>query len=131
MLIPNQYIGAYSVGFQPEWLAREYMARRGNLKFRPGQIEEARCSLLGYSFPSLKVNGQEIPKGMLQVEEQLEVGEDGYDRGAEILQEFFHKEIKQFYTDDLMPLGKQIIDLALKGAPVEEYVKLMDDDLSR
>ncbi|MFP4012219.1 MAG: DUF4914 family protein [Spirochaetaceae bacterium] len=131
VLIPNQYIGAYKVGFQPEWLAREYLARRGNLKFRPGQIEKARCSLLGYAFPALKVNGQEIPKGMLQVDEQLEVGHEGYDQGAEILHEFFTKEIKRFYTDDLMPLGKQIIDLAVQGAPVEEYVELMGDNFFR
>ncbi|MFO8064184.1 MAG: DUF4914 family protein, partial [Spirochaetia bacterium] len=68
VLIPNQYIGAHKVGFQPEWLAREYIARRGNLKFRPGQLVESRCSLLGYSIPNLKVNGQQIPKGLLEVE---------------------------------------------------------------
>ncbi|MFO8063101.1 MAG: DUF4914 family protein, partial [Spirochaetia bacterium] len=131
VLIPNQYIGAYKVGFQPEWLAREYIARRGNLKFRPGQLVESRCSLLGYSIPNLKVNGQQIPKGLLEVEEQIEVGRDGFDRGAEILHEFFRSELQQFYTDDLMPLGKNIIDLAMEGAPVEEYMKLMGDSFQR
>ena len=29
VLIPNQHIGAYKVGFQGEWIAREYLARRG------------------------------------------------------------------------------------------------------
>lgn len=131
VLIPNQYIGAHKVGFQPEWLAREYIARRGNLKFRPGQLVESRCSLLGYSIPNLKVNGQQIPKGLLEVEEQIEVGRDGFDRGAEILHEFFRSELQQFYTDDLMPLGKKIIDLAMEGAPVEEYMKLMGDSFQR
>ncbi|MCK4516818.1 MAG: DUF4914 family protein, partial [Spirochaetaceae bacterium] len=30
VLIPNQYIGAYRVGFMAEWITREYMARRGS-----------------------------------------------------------------------------------------------------
>jgi hypothetical protein len=131
VLIPNQYIGAYKVGFQPEWLAREYIARRGNLKFRPGQLVSSRCSLLGYSVDNLKVNGQQIPKGLLQVEEQLEVGPDGFDKGAEILHAFFKRELEKFYTDDLDPLGRKIIDFAMEGAPVEEYVRLMGDDFQR
>ncbi len=131
VLIPNQYIGAYKVGFQPEWLAREYIARRGSLKFRPGQLVESRCSLLGYSVENLKVNGQQIPRGLLRVEEQLEMGHDGFDQGAEVLHEFFKSELERYYSDDLMPLGKQIIDLAIQGAPVEEYSKLMGDSFER
>jgi hypothetical protein len=131
VLIPNQYIGAYKVGFQPEWLAREYIARRGNLKFRPGQLVTSRCPLLGYSVDNLKVNGQQIPKGLLQVEEQLEVGSEGFDKGAEILHDFFKRELEKFYTDDLDPLGRKIIDYAMQGAAVEEYVRLMGDDFQR
>ncbi|MCA9259057.1 MAG: DUF4914 family protein, partial [Planctomycetales bacterium] len=29
VLIPNQHIGAWRVGFAPQWIAREYLARRG------------------------------------------------------------------------------------------------------
>src|SRR5690606_24877693 len=29
VLIPNQHIGAWHTGFMPQWLAREYLARRG------------------------------------------------------------------------------------------------------
>ncbi len=34
ILIPNQHIGSYKVGFKAEWLDREFLARRGNAKFR-------------------------------------------------------------------------------------------------
>ncbi len=29
-LTPNQYIGAWKVGFKPQLLMREYLTRRGN-----------------------------------------------------------------------------------------------------
>ena len=121
VLIPNQYIGAYKVGFMGEWIAREWMARRGSLRFRPGQLVESRCPLLGYTLASLRVNGQEMPKGFLRVHEQLEVGVRGYDKGAEILREFFLAELEQYDTDDLAPLGRKIISMCRENASVEQY----------
>ena len=47
ILTPNQHVGAWKVGFMPQWLVREYLARRGNAKFAPDSLREARCSLLG------------------------------------------------------------------------------------
>jgi hypothetical protein len=46
--LPNQYIGAWKVGFMAEWIAREYLARRGSAKFAREQVGEAICPLLGY-----------------------------------------------------------------------------------
>ena len=121
VLIPNQYIGAYKVGFKPEWIAREYIARRGSVRFRSGQIVPARCPLLGYAVPSLKVDGQAMPKGLLLVQEQLEVGKEGYDAGAKILVDFFKQELKQYLTDDLNPRGRKIIEVCLSGGTLEDY----------
>ena len=125
ILIPNQYIGAYHVGFKPEWISREYIARRGSVKFREGQLEPSRCPLLGFSPPQLRVSGYDIPRTLLQVQEQIEVGLDGYDKGAEILEQFFKDELKQYLTDDLNPVGKKIIELVYSGASIEEYVALI------
>ena len=51
ILIPNQHIGVYKVGFAAEWLAREYLARRGGINIIKRQnLEPARCPLLGYAF---------------------------------------------------------------------------------
>ena len=47
VLIPNQHIGAWKVGFMAEWIAREYLARRGSAKFGREQVGEALCPLLG------------------------------------------------------------------------------------
>ena len=48
ILTPNQHIGAWQGGFMPQWIAREYLARRGTARFTPDQIRPARCALLGY-----------------------------------------------------------------------------------
>jgi hypothetical protein len=122
VLIPNQYIGAHHVGFKGEWLAREYIARRGSLKFRQGQLINSRCPLLGYSLPNLRVNGQDIPHTLLQVQDQVEVGLKGYDAGAKILSNFFKSELKKFDSEELNPLGRKIIDLAMNDAELQEYV---------
>lgn len=125
VLIPNQYIGAYHVGFQAEWISREYIARRGSVKFREGQLVDSRCSLLGYALTSLRVNGQDIPHTLLQVHDQVEVGIEGYDKGADILRKFFKDELKRYETKDLHPLGREIIKLVKNNAALEEYLRLI------
>lgn len=125
ILIPNQHIGAYKVGFMPQWIAREYIARRGSAKFKPEHLNQARCALLGYTLESLKVDGQYIRKAFLQPETQAEIGLEGYDEGAKILIDFFRKEVKKFDTPLLNPLGQKITKLFLEGASVEEYSELI------
>ncbi len=125
VLIPNQHIGAYKVGFMPQWIAREYIARRGSARFKPEHLNEARCPLLGYSLDSLKVDGQNIRKAFLQPEMQAEVGVEGYDQGAKILTDFFMQEVEKFNTVALDPLGRRIIQLFLSNAPVESYSNLI------
>jgi hypothetical protein len=101
------------------------MARRGTGKFRDGQLEESRCALLGYCLSGLRINGQEIPHTLLQVHDQVEVGTDGYDAGAHILEQFFKDELKNYITDDLNPLGKKIIDVVMQGGKLADYEAVM------
>ncbi|NNJ28601.1 DUF4914 family protein [Bacteroides xylanolyticus] len=125
VLIPNQHIGAYEVSFMPEWISREYIARRGSAKFKPEHLVEARCPLLGFGLDSLKIDGQYIRRAFLRPETQQEVGTEGYDAGAAILTEFFKQELVKYNTDDLNPLGKQIIEMFMKGATVQDYLEIM------
>ena len=125
VLIPNQHIGAYEVSFMPQWIAREYIARRGSAKFKPEHLVEARCSLLGFGLESLKIDGQYIRKAFLQPETQKEVGLEGYDAGAKILKDFFSQELKKYNTEQLDPLGKKIIELFNQNATVEQYMELI------
>ncbi len=120
-LIPNQYIGAYRVGFMPEWIAREYLARRGSAQFKPEQVVPARCTLLGYTPKDVKIDGKYIPRVFLRVNEQHEVGDEGYDKGAVILTDFFKRELAKFNTPDLHPLGKRIIEICLSDGSLSDY----------
>lgn len=124
VLIPNQHVGCWRVGFAPQWIAREYLARRGAAPFKPGDLRPARCPLLGYHKETLQVEGQTIGTWFMDVSHQPEVGEAAYDRGAEILTQFFHDQLKQFLSDELDPLGKQIIEACLDGASQEDYESL-------
>ncbi|MCL2633490.1 MAG: DUF4914 family protein [Oscillospiraceae bacterium] len=125
VLIPNQHIGCYAVGFKPQWIAREYIARRGSAKFKEENLVKARCDLLGYNLSSLKVDGQFVNKAFLQPETQPEIGLDGYDKGAKMLSDFFKKELAKFDTPELNPIGKKIIDCCMNDAPLEEYIKII------
>ncbi len=124
-LIPNQYIGAYKVGFMPGWIAREYLSRRGSVRFKPDQLIPARCPLLGHALKSLKIDGTYLPKGLLRVDEQLEVGELAYDQGAEILAQFFKQELGKFQTAELHPLAKDIINICMGDGRLEDYEKIL------
>ena len=124
VLVPNQHIGAYKVGFTAEWLTREYLARRGGATFRPDHLTPARCPLFGYALTEMKIDGQLVRPTFLQPENQSQVGEEAYDTGAKILTDFFKSELPQFLTDDLDPLGRAIIETCLADGSVEQYAAL-------
>jgi len=121
VLCPNQHIGAWKVGFMPEWVAREYLARRGGAKFKPGQLIPARSPLLGYTLHQLHVEGRNVARIFLHVEVQPEVGEEGYDKGAALLYDFFRKCLNDYLDPDLDPLGRQIIECCMDNGTVEDY----------
>lgn len=124
-LSPNQHIGAWEVGFMPQWIAREYLARRGQASFRPQKLRPARCPLAGYTISNMQFEGTIIPDKFINVNSQDEVGNDGYDKGTEILYEFFHKELKQYLEHDLNPLGRKIIERCLERGNIEDYERLI------
>jgi hypothetical protein len=125
ILIPNQHIGAYEVGFSGQWIAREYLSRRGNVNFKKEPLAPSRCALLGYALESLKIDGQTIPKHFLQVDLQKDNGPEGYDAGAQILIDFFKKELKKYLVPDLHPLGREIIETCLADGNIQDYVDLI------
>jgi hypothetical protein len=125
LLIPNQHIGAYYVGFAGQWATREFIARRGGVRFKREALTESRCPLLGYALQSMRIDGTQIPKAFLQVDQQPEVGIEGYDAGAEILTAFFKQEVKKFLTPELLPLGRRIIDTCLNNGGISDYFTLI------
>jgi hypothetical protein len=125
VLIPNQHIGAWKVGFMAEWVCREYLARRGGARFRKEQLVESECPLLGYVPASIQVEGTLIPRLFLDVSSQSEGGEEVFAEGARQWREFFKRELKPFMAPDLDPLGRKIIQACLDDAKQEDYWKLI------
>ena len=125
ILIPNQHIGAWKVGFMPQWIAREYLARRGQASFKDDKIKPARSPLAGYTIRNMQFEGSIVANEFLEVNNQPEIGNDGYDNGSKILYEFFCKELKEYLEPDLIPLGKQIINCCLQNGTLQDYENLI------
>jgi hypothetical protein len=126
ILVPNQHIGVWEVSFMPQWITREYLARRGGARFAASQMKPSRCALLGFTPGAIVVEGRTIGAWFFEVEQQPEVGRAAYDRGAAMLQEFFRRELEQFLVPDLLPSGRRIIEACLAGASVADYVRVLD-----
>ena len=124
VLTPNQHVGAYRVGFAAQWLTREYLARRGAGRIRPEHLVPSRSPLFGYTLKEVKIDGQLIRPTFLRPDKQSQVGEEAYDVGARMLTDFFKHELAQYLTDDLDPLGREIIAVAMRDGTVEDYVAL-------
>lgn len=125
ILIPNQHVGAWEVGFMPQWVSREYLARRGQASFKPEKLRQARCPLAGYTIVNMLFEGTLVPDKLLEVNTQPEIGNEAYDKGAEMLYEFFHKELKGYLRPELNPLGKQIIECCLQKKSLKDYEELI------
>ena len=123
LLIPNQYIGAYHVGFIGQRLVRDLLCE-SPAALKAENLRPARCPLLGWSLGALQASEGEIPAFLLRPEEQPELGEEGYDRGAAILTSFFKQELRTFLCPELDPLGAEIIECCLRDAGPEDYLRL-------
>lgn len=129
VLLPNQHIGAWEVGFMPQWIAREFLARKGVAKFKKEQLLDARCPLLGYIPLSMRIEGTPIPEIFFQVEKQPEVGIEAYEKGSQLLYDFFHEELEKYLKPELSKLGKEIITCCLDKGSLEDYSKLIPVNL--
>ena len=130
VLIPNQHIGSFKVGFAAEWIAREYLARRGGVNMKMDRLSPARCPLFGYALNEMKVDGQRISTRFLRPELQESLGEEGYDKGAEILYKFFEKELAVYDCEELHPVGRQILECFKRRGSVEDYCAILPLGLS-
>jgi hypothetical protein len=124
-MTPNQHIGAWAVGFMPQWIAREYLARRGMARLPLDRLQPARCPLLGYTPKAMQIEGVTLPAWLLRVEEQAENRTDGYDTGARMLTDFFKQELRVLLQPKLDLQGRRIIECCLDEGNVGDYEGLM------
>jgi hypothetical protein len=74
------------------------------------------------------IEGYLLEKKFLQVEKQDEVGEEAYDKGHAILNEFFKENLKNFLEKDLMPEGRRIIECCLDDGTLQEYSSFINSE---
>ena len=111
-IFPNSHIGCWKVGFMPQWVGREYLARRGGARFRPGQLHRAREPLLGYVLGEMHVEGALVPERFLRTHLQPEIGDEAYDIGARQLRDYFERELEFFRNDPALdPVGKRLLEV--------------------
>lgn len=122
IVTPNQHVGAYKTSFAPQWVAREYITENG---FKFNKLNKSACTVLGYTPDSISIFGKEIPAYLFDTSLQKEVGKEAFAKGAEILEHFFEKQLQQYMTDDLDPVGRKIIDLFLAGGSIEDYENII------
>ncbi len=127
VLVPNQHIGAWKTGFMPQWIMRDYLARRGHARFRINQVTPARSALLGYAIENMSLEGISIPKEFLQVNTQDEVGNQAYDIGAQKLNDFFKKHLKKYLQADLSNNAREIIECCLSDGNIEDYKSFISE----
>lgn len=125
VLFPNQYVGCWKVGFMPQWIGREYLARRGSRPFVKEELIKSKYPLLGYTKKVLKVEDIIVPDYLLRVDLQPEVGEEIYNEGVKIFFEFFKKEVEKYNKKDLMDIGKKIIQCFLDNGSIENFENLI------
>ncbi len=126
ILVPNQHIGAWEVSFMPQWITREYLARRGGARFQRSQLRPSRCPLLGFTPGAITVEGRTLGYSFFEVDRQAEVRNEAYDVGAQILHDFFRQELEQFLVPELLPTGRKIIEACLNDASIDDYVALLN-----
>lgn len=110
----------------PQWIVRDYFARRGHAAFHSDQIIPSRCALLGYSLQHMRIEGYLVPVFFLQVDQQPQVGAEAFDAGAAILTDFFHAQLQKFLQPNLAPLGRTIIECCMQGGTVQDFEKVLD-----
>lgn len=124
-LTPNQHVGAWDVSFMPQWIAREYLGRRGTARFPKDKLQPSRCPLFGNTPKAMQIEGAMFPSWLLHVEEQPEVRTEGYDAGAKQITEFFHHELLQYMKPNLDPLGRRMIECCLSNGSIDDYEELL------
>lgn len=118
ILTPNQHVGAYATSFSPQWVAREYINANG---FTFNKTTPSKLALLGWTPENIEVSGKTIPDYFFDVSLQKEVGVEGYAKGAEIIKQFFEKELKNYNCDKLDPLGRKIIEIFHDNGSIDDY----------
>lgn len=123
VLIPNQHIGAYHVGFMGEWLSREYLARHlGTVRAK--HLVPARCALFGYALDEMKLDGQFVRQTFLRPETRPSSAPRATTPARRSSPISSRSRSRSSSATISTPLGKEIIDCCLHDGTLDDYLAL-------
>ncbi|MEZ5671145.1 MAG: hypothetical protein R3E08_01715 [Thiotrichaceae bacterium] len=97
-MCPNPHVGVWRVDFMPQWVAREYLAGAGRLKFGRTIIPVRVVPYWDIPYHNCWLRRQ-VPTWLLHVEHQLEIkAETAYDQSAQICINF-EKHLAEFLEE--------------------------------
>ena len=108
---------------------RASTSRAGEAGFRPEQLTPARCPLLGYALFFMQIEGTQIPHWLLEVNQQAEVGEEGYDVHAEnALGLLLSRASPAVHAPRPVPKGQDIINCLLSRGTLADFESVLVPD---
>ena len=121
LLVPNQHIGPWSVGYGSMWFVREWLSRKpGGACFAMEELIPAPMPLFGYALKHATLNGQEVDIRILRPWQ--EYGHNAYQKGRTEFVAFSHPIFRRFARDpDINPIGRDILNWAIRGGNLSEF----------
>ncbi len=121
LLVPNQHIGPWSVGYGSMWFVREWLSRKpGGPCFATDELVPSPYPLFGYALRRAELKGQEVESRILRPWE--EYGRNAYQKGRTEFVAFAHPILQRFALDpDIDPIGRDILNWAIRGGRLEQF----------
>ena len=77
----------------------------------------------------MQIEGTQIPHWLLENDQQVEVGEEGYDTGAQMLWDFFCRELRPLATHpELLPEDRDIINCCFSRGTLADLESVLVPD---
>ena len=118
ILVPNQHVGAYQVGFAPQHFLRAHLCLGGTIT--PG--DWAPCALLGQEIePFAAGDGEPLPDVLFRPHRQPELRDGRYERGRAIVERSLRAYLPRYLQPHLHPVAARLIRAVVDG---EDLTKL-------
>ncbi len=129
VLTPNQHVGAWRVGFMPQWLSREYLLRAGRGPIPSRATHAGPVSAVGLR-PFLHADRGDTDSALASGGQSAGGGRRGRLRHrAQMLWDFFCRELRPLATHpELLPEGRDIINCCLNRGTLADFESVLVSD---
>lgn len=126
VLIPNQNIGAYRVGFSPQHTLRAHLAMGGKLEAQ----EWSPCQLLGREVRPFRFDDQTVPDYLFRPHCQRELGDGTYQKGVSVIERSMRGYLPRYLKPHLHPVAARLIRAVVEGEDLSKLNVVPNDVLA-